>query len=151
MGILSFSGAAMPKTLASLEMLEMKKLHTVTLMMGTNEVSRKLVRLPEKVGCILEEGRIYLDLTVLTICTVPYKMMQDRNALNVNERVRHIKDIIHQEQKKSILPLRLLDVTWMMETSLPESSSSDGDFEENDIWSGQLMACQGIREVRPNN
>ena len=136
MGILSFSGAAMPKTMASLEMLELKKIHTVTLMMGTNDVSRKRVRLPEKVGCILEEGRIFLDLTVLRICTVPYKMMQDRNALNVNERVRHIKDIIHQEQKKSILPFRLLDVAGMMETSLPDSSSSDGDSEEIDIWSG---------------
>ena len=40
-GILSFSGAAMPQMLASLQMLEMGKIFTVTLMMGTNEVSKE--------------------------------------------------------------------------------------------------------------
>ena len=129
-GILSFSGAAILQMLASLEMLEMKKKHTVTLMMVINDVSRgesrKMVRLPEKVSLILEELRICLDPTVLTIFMVPYKMMQDQNALNMNERVCHIIDIIREEQKKSILPLSLLDVAWMMEISLPDNSSSDG-------------------------
>ena len=39
-GILSFSGAAMPQILASLEMLGMARVYTVTLMIGTNDVSR---------------------------------------------------------------------------------------------------------------
>ena len=39
-GVLSFSGAATPQMLASLEMLDMVKMYTVTLMMGTNDVSR---------------------------------------------------------------------------------------------------------------
>ena len=54
MGVLSFSGAAMPKTLASLEMLEVKKKHIVTKMMGTNDDSRgrsrKMTLLPEKLS-----------------------------------------------------------------------------------------------------
>ena len=109
----------------------MKKKHTVTLMMVINDVSRggesmKMVRLPEKVSFILEEKRTCLDPTVLTIFMVPYKMMQDQNALNMNERVCHIIDIKREEQKKSILPLSLLDVAWMMEISLPDNSSSDG-------------------------
>ena len=77
----------------------MKKIHTVTTMMGTIDVSRgelrKMVRLSEKASCILDEVRDYLDPTVLTICTVPYNMMQDRNAMNMNERVRHINYIIY--------------------------------------------------------
>ena len=39
-GILSFAGAAMPQILASLEMLGMARVYTVTLMIGTNDVSR---------------------------------------------------------------------------------------------------------------
>ena len=39
-GILNFTGAAMPQMLASLEMLKMRKIHKVTLMMETNDVSR---------------------------------------------------------------------------------------------------------------
>ena len=38
-GVLSFSGAAMPQLLASLEMLEVRKLLAVTMMIGTNDVS----------------------------------------------------------------------------------------------------------------
>ena len=41
MGILSFSGAAMPQMLASLQVLEMGNIYTVTLIMGTNDVSRE--------------------------------------------------------------------------------------------------------------
>ena len=37
-GVLSFSGAATPQMLASLEMLDMVKMYTVTLIMGTNDV-----------------------------------------------------------------------------------------------------------------
>ena len=127
MGILSFSGAAMPQILASLEMLEMVKVCTFTLMMGTNDVSRgeswKMMRLQDKVKCILEELRIYLHPTVLTICTVLYSMMADQNAMNMNERVRHSKYIIRQIQEKR--PAREA-VARMIEDSLPQNSSSDG-------------------------
>ena len=51
-GVLSFSGAAMPQMLSSLEMVGMAKMYTVTLMMGTNDVSRgelrKVMRLHDK-------------------------------------------------------------------------------------------------------
>ena len=74
-GILSSSGAATPQILTSLEMLEMAKIYMVTLMVGTNDVSRgeqrKVMRLQEKMSCILEELRIYLDPAILTICTAP--------------------------------------------------------------------------------
>ena len=44
--------------LASLEMLEVRKVYTVTLMIGTNKVSRgesrKKMSLPEKVKCLLD-------------------------------------------------------------------------------------------------
>ena len=43
-GVFSFSGAAMPQMLASLEMVGMAKMYTVTLMMGTNDVSRGELR-----------------------------------------------------------------------------------------------------------
>ena len=83
-GVLSFSGAATTQLLASLEMLEIAKMYTVTLMMGTNDVSRgelrKVTRLQEKMNCIFEELRIYLDPAKLTVCTVPYSMMGDRQG-----------------------------------------------------------------------
>ena len=64
-GILSFSGAATPQMLSSLKTLEMGTMYTVTLMLGANDVSRgeqwKDMRLQEKMSCILEELRIYLD------------------------------------------------------------------------------------------
>ena len=127
--ILIISGAAMPQMLASLELHGMGKINTVTLMMGTNDVSRgesrKMMRLQDKVSCILEELRIYLDQAVLTICTVPYNMMSDQNARDMNERVRHINGIIRQIQQRSVLRMRLLDMARMMEDSLPETSSSD--------------------------
>ena len=47
--------------LASLEMLDMVKIYTVTLMMGTNDVSRGESRKVMRLSCILEELRIYLD------------------------------------------------------------------------------------------
>ena len=116
--------------LASLEMLEMGKIYTVTLMMGTNDVSRgesrKMMNLRDKVSCILEELRVYFDPTVLTICTVPYNMMEDQNAMSMIERVRHINEIIRQIQKRSVLPMKLLDVARMMEDSLPQKASSEG-------------------------
>ena len=120
----------MPQVLASLEMIEMGKTYTVTLMMGTNDVSRgesrKMLRLQDKMNCILEELRIYLEPAVLTICTVPYNMMADQNAREMNGRMRNINEIVRQIQQRSVLPVRVLDVARMMEDCLPENSSSDG-------------------------
>ena len=115
--------------LASLEMLDMVKMYTVTLMMGTNDVSRgesrKVMRLHEKMSCILEELRIYLDPAILTICTVPYNKKADQDAREMNEKVRNINEIIRQIQQMSMLPVRLLDVADMMERSLQDDASSD--------------------------
>ena len=99
-GILSFSGAATPQMLASLDMLEMAKIYMVTLMLGTNDVSRgeqrKIMRLQEKMSCILEELSFYLDPAILTICSAPYNMMADQNAREMNDRVCNINEIIRQ-------------------------------------------------------
>ena len=77
-GILSFAGAATPQILATLEMLGMARVYTVTLMIGTNDVSRgearKVTRLHDKMSCLLEELRIQMDPILLTVCTVPYNM-----------------------------------------------------------------------------
>ena len=108
--------------LASLEMLDMVKMYTITLMMGTNDVSsgesRKVMRLHEKMGCILQELRICFDPAILTICTVPYNMKFDHQATEMNEKVRNINEEIRQIQQKSVLPVRLLDVADLMERSL---------------------------------
>ena len=88
--------------------------------------SRKMTRLQDRVSCILEELRIYLEPTLLTICTVPYNMMADQNAREMNDRVQNINEIIRQIQQRSVLPMRVLDVARMMEDSLPEDASSDG-------------------------
>ena len=67
-GNLSFSGAVISQMLASLEMLEVRKIHTVTMMMGTNDVSlgelRMMMRLPEEVNCLLQVVKNYLDPTI---------------------------------------------------------------------------------------
>ena len=116
--------------LASLEMLDMVKMYTVTLMMGTNDVSReesrKVMRLHEKMSCILEELRIYLDPAILTICTVPYNMKAGQYAREMNEKVLNINEVIRPIQQRSVLPVRSLDVADMMERSLPDDASSDG-------------------------
>ena len=120
----------MPQKLASLVVLEVRKIHTVIMMMRTNNVSRgestKMMRLPEKMSCLLQEVKIYLDTTILRVCTVPYNLMQDENAMMMNERVRPNNDVKREAREKSILSLRLLDVAWMMENSLPGGCSSDG-------------------------
>ena len=129
-GVLSFSGAATPQMLASIEILDMVKMYTVTLMMGTNDVSRgksrKVMRLREKMSCILEELRIQMYPALLTICTVPYNMKADQHAMEMNEKVRNINEIIRQMQQRSVLPVRLLDVANIMERSFPDDASSDG-------------------------
>ena len=108
----------------------MVKMYTVTLMMGTNDVSRgesrKVMRLHEKMSCILQELRIWFDPAILTNCTVPYNMMFDQHAMEMNEKFRKIKEEIRQIQQRSVLPVRLLDVADLMEHSLPRDASSDG-------------------------
>ena len=130
-GILSFAGAATPQMLATLDMLGMTKVYTVTLMIGTNDVSRgearKITRLHDKVSCLLEELRIQMDPILLTICTVPYNMMFDQHALEMNEKVRNLNKGIRDIHRKSVLPVRLLDVAERMEKEgFPEDTSSDG-------------------------
>ena len=116
--------------LVSLEMLDMTRIYTVTLMLGTNDVSRgeqrKVRKLQEKMSCILEELRIYLDPAILTICAVPYNMMADQNTSEMNDRVRNLNEIIRQMQQRSVLPVKLLDVASMMEHSQPDDASLDG-------------------------
>ena len=127
-GVLRFSGAATPQMLASPEILEVRKIHTVTMMMGRNYISRgdfrKMTQWPEKVSCLLQEARIYLDPTVLTTCTVPYNMMLDGNGLSMNGRVRHINGIILEIQGSGALPLKLLQGARMIEDLLPAGCSS---------------------------
>ena len=129
-GVLSFSGAATPQMFASLEMVGMAKMYTVTLMMGINDVSRgeikKVMRLHDKMSCILEELRIQMDPATLTVCTIPYNMMADQHAMEMNEKVRVLNGIIKQIHQRSVLPIRLLDVADQIEQSFPEDASSDG-------------------------
>ena len=57
--------------------------------------------------------------------------------MNMNERVRHFNDIIRQMQKRSVMPVRLLDVARMMEDSLPQNLSSDSihfDKPKDEEW-----------------
>ena len=128
-GVLSFSGAATPQMLASLEMVGLAKMYTVTLMMGTNDVSRgelrRVIGLHDKMSCILEELWIQMDPAILTVCTVPYNMMADQHAMEMNEKVRALNEIIKQIHQRSVLPIRLLDVADQMEQSFPEDASSD--------------------------
>ena len=130
-GILSFAGAATPQMLATLDMLGMTKVYTVTLMIGTNDVSRgearKIMRLYDKMSCLLEELRIQMDPILLTVCTVPYNMMFDQHALEMNEKVRNLNKVIRDIHRKSVLPVRLLNVAERMEKEgFPEDTSNDG-------------------------
>ena len=108
-GVLSFSGAATPQMLASLEMLDMVKMYTVTLMMRTNDVSRgesrKVMRLHQKLSCILEELSIQMDPAILTICTIPYNMKADQHAMEMNEKVRNINKILSKYSGGACFPL----------------------------------------------
>ena len=129
-GVMSFSGAATPQMLTSLEMLGMARMYTVTLMMGTNDLSRgesrKVMTLHDKTSWILEELRIQMDSALLTVCTIPYNLKADQHAVEMNEKVRNLKEIIRQIYQRSVLPIRLLDEADQMERSFPEDASSDG-------------------------
>ena len=129
-GILSFSGAATPQIVASLEMLGISRVYTVTLMIGTNDLSRaesrKVMKLHDKMSCILEELRIQMDPAILTVCTIPYNMKADQHAMEMNTKVRNLNEVIRQIHQRSVLPIGLLNVAEQMERSLPDDASSDG-------------------------
>ena len=152
-GILSFAGAATPQILATLEMLGMTKVYTVTLMVGTNDVSRgearKVTRLHDKMSCLLEELRIQMDHILVTVCTVPYNMKFDQHALEKNEKVRNLNGVIREIHRKSMLLIRLLDVAERVEQAgFPEDTSNDGiHFDRpmgvewlNDVFQGHINA-----------
>ena len=154
-GILSFAGAPSPQILGSLDMLGMTKVYTVTLMIGTNDVSRgeprKVTRLHDKMCCLLEELRIQMDPILLAICTVPYNMRFDQHALEMNEKVRNLNTVIREIHRKSVLPLRLLDVAEQMEQpGSPDDTSNDGiHFDRprgvewlNDVFQGHINALE---------
>ena len=83
--------------------------------------------LHDKMSCLLEELRIQMDPILLTICTVPYNMMFDQHALEMNEKVRNLNKVIRDIHRKSVLPVRLLDVAERMEKKgFPEDTSNDG-------------------------
>ena len=154
-GVLSFAGAATHQILATLEMLGMTKVYTVTLMIGTNDVSRgearKVTRLHDKMSCLLEELRIQMDPILLTVCTVLYNMKFDQHALEMNEKVRNLNGMIREIHRKSVLPIRLLDVAERMEQAgFPEDTSNDGiHFDRprgaewlNDVFQGHINALE---------
>ena len=122
-GILSFAGAATPQMLATLEMLGMVSAYTVTLMVGTNDVSRgearKVTRLHDKMSCILEEIRIQMDPAILTVCTVPYNMGADQHAVEMNNKVRSLNETIRKIHQRSVLPFGYW--TWLSKWSYPLS------------------------------
>ena len=111
-------------------MLGMARVYTVTLMIGTNDVSRgesrKVMRLHDKMSCILEELRIKMDLAILKVCTIPYNMKADQHAMEINTKVRNLNEVVRQIHQRSVLPIGLLDVAEQMERSLPNDASSDG-------------------------
>ena len=130
-GILSFAGAATPQILATLEMLGMVRVYTVTLMIGTNDVSRgevrKPMRLHDKMSCLLEELRIQMDPVLLTVCTIPYNMKADQHAIEMNVKVRNLNKVIRQIHRRSVLPVGLLDVAEHMDQAgFPDDESADG-------------------------
>ena len=100
-------------------------------MIGTNDVSRgesrKVMKLHDKMSCILEELRIQMDPAILTVCTIPYNMKADQHAMEMNTKVRNLNEIIRQIHQRSVLPVGLLDVAEQMERYVfPDDSSSDG-------------------------
>ena len=56
-----------------------------------------------------------MDPILLTVCTVPYNMMFDQHALEMNQKVRSLNKVIREIHRKSVLPIRLLDVAERME------------------------------------
>ena len=127
---LSFSGAATPQILASLEMLGMARVYTVILMIGTNDVfrgeTRKVMKLHDKLSCILEELRIQMDPAILTVCAIPYNMKAEQHSMEMNTKVRNLNEVVRQIHQKSVLTIGQLNVAEQMERSFPNDASSDG-------------------------
>ena len=67
-----------------------------------------------------------MDPAILTVCTIPYNMMADQHAMEMNEKVQVLNGIIKQIHPWSVLPILLLDVADQMEQSFPEDATSDG-------------------------
>ena len=100
-------------------------------MIGTNDVSRwesrKVMRLHDKMSCILEELRIQMDHAILTVCTVPYNMKADQHAMGMNTKVRNLNEVVRQIHQRSVLPIGLLDEAEQMgRAAIPDDASSDG-------------------------
>ena len=127
----------------------------MTLMIGTNDVSRgearKVTRLHEKMSCLLEELRIQMDPILLTVCTTPYNMKFDQHAVEMNEKVRNLNEVIREIHRKSVLPTGLLDVAERMEQAgFPDDTSADGiHFDRpkgvewlNDVFQGHINALE---------
>ena len=132
--------------LATLEMLGMARVCTVTLMVGTTDVSRgearKVTRLHDKMSCILEELRIQMDPAILTVCTIPYKLKADQHAMEMNTKVQNLTETIRQIHQRSVLPVGLLDVAEQMERSVfPDDASSDG------IHFDRLRGVEWLKDV----
>ena len=120
----------------------MARVYTVTLMIGTNDVSRgesrKVMRLHDKMSFILEELRIQMDSAILTVCTIPYNMKADQHAIEMNTKVRNQNEVVRQIHQRSVLPIGLLDVAKQMErAAFPDDASSDGiNFDRPRGWNG---------------
>ena len=124
-------------------------------MIGTNDVSRgesrKVMRLHDKMSCILEELRIQMDPSMLTVCTIPYNMKADQHAMEMNTKVRNLNEVVRQIHQRSVLPIGLLDVAEQMErAAFPDDASSDGiHFDRpsgvewlNDIFQRHISALE---------
>ena len=132
----------------------MARVYTVTSMIGTNDVSRgesrKVMRLHDKLSCILEELRFQMDPAVLTVCTIPYYMKADQNAMEMNTKVLNLNEVVRQIHQRSVLPTGLLDVAEQMERSFPDDASSDGiRFDRprgvewlNDVFQRHIIALE---------
>ena len=84
------------------------------------------MRLHDKMSCILEELRIQMDPAILTVCTIPYNMKADQQAMEMNTKVRNLNEVVRQIHQRSVLPIGLLDVAEHMErAAFPDDASSD--------------------------
>ena len=103
-GILSFAGAATPQILATLEMLGMTKVYTVTLMIGMNDVSRgearKVTRLHDKMSCLLEELRIQMDPILLT---VPKELRDDLSEIWGEELLKLESENTSDHERRNVI------------------------------------------------
>ena len=68
-----------------------KTIPTVTMMVGTNDISggkyRKITRLSDNFKRLIGDVHVKFDPDALTICTVPFNMLLDQNSIKVIKRV----------------------------------------------------------------